>query len=120
MCRADESGGLAECQRRGDCTGSQGRYQRQVEEAWREAGLVHPFLFMNDASRGQSPLAPYGSTNMEKLKAMSRKYDPSQRFYTLRSGGCFTLFCLGLSREIANPLAASRYRAFSVKEKAGR
>lgn len=52
-----------------------------TSEKWKE--LVDkrdsyiPFLFMNDASRDRNPLASYGSTDVEKLKAVSRKYDPS-------------------------------------------
>lgn len=47
-----------------------------TSEKWKE--LVDkrdsyiPFLFMNDASRDRNPLASYGSTDVEKLKAVSR------------------------------------------------
>jgi hypothetical protein len=62
-----------------------------TSEKWKELGEMGgsyiPFLFMNDASRDQNPLASYGSTNLEKLKAVSQKYDPSQIFQTLQSGG---------------------------------
>ena len=60
-------------------------------DEWKELGEKRgsyvPFLFMNDASRDQNPLATYGSTNLERLKAVSRKYDPSQMFQTLQNGG---------------------------------
>lgn len=62
-----------------------------TSEKWKELGKKRgsyvPFLFMNDASRDQNPLAAYGSTNVEKLKAVSRKYDPSQLFQTLQNDG---------------------------------
>ncbi|KAL9118079.1 MAG: hypothetical protein Q9187_005380 [Circinaria calcarea] len=62
-----------------------------TSEKWKELGEKRgsyvPFLFMNDASRDQNPLAAYGSTNVEKLKAVSRKYDPSQVFQTLQNDG---------------------------------
>ena len=60
-------------------------------EKWKELGqqrgLYLPFLFMNDASRDQNPLAGYGSANVDKLKAVSRKYDPSQLFQHLQHDG---------------------------------
>lgn len=62
-----------------------------VTEKWKELGEMRgsyiPFLFMNDASRDQNPLAAYGSTNVKKLKAVSQKYDPSQLFQTLQNDG---------------------------------
>ena len=62
-----------------------------TSEKWKELGEKRssyvPFLFMNDASRDQDPLASYGSINVEKLRAVSRKYDPSQLFQTLQNGG---------------------------------
>ncbi len=62
-----------------------------TSEKWKELGEERgsyvPFLFMNDASRDQNPLAAYGSTNIERLKAASRKYDPSQVFQTLQNDG---------------------------------
>ncbi|KAL9115567.1 MAG: hypothetical protein Q9187_007280 [Circinaria calcarea] len=62
-----------------------------TSEKWKELGEKRgsyvSFLFMNDASRDQNPLAAYGSTNVEKLKAVSRKYDPSQVFQTLQNDG---------------------------------
>lgn len=62
-----------------------------TSEKWKELGEARdsyiPFLFMNDASRDQNPLASYGSANVEKLKAVSRKYDPSQLFQTSQNDG---------------------------------
>lgn len=45
------------------------------------------FLFMNDCSRDQDPLAQYGADNVAKLKAISRKYDPDQVFQSLQNNG---------------------------------
>ena len=50
-------------------------------------GLNIPFTFMNDASRDQNPLAGYGATNLAKLRAASKKYDPSQVFQKLQNNG---------------------------------
>jgi len=62
-----------------------------ISEKWRELGEERgshiPFVFMNDASRDQNPLALYGSTNLAKLKAVSKKYDPSQVFQKLQNDG---------------------------------
>lgn len=41
----------------------------------------------NDASRDQNPLASYGAANVAKLKAVARKYDPSQVFQKLQNDG---------------------------------
>lgn len=60
-------------------------------EKWKELGeqqgLNLPFLYMNDASRDQNPIATYGATNVKKLKAVSKKYDPAQIFQTLQNDG---------------------------------
>lgn len=58
---------------------------------WKELGEKRgsyiPFPLMNDASTYQNPFASYGSTDVEKLKAVFRKYDPSHLFQTLQNGG---------------------------------
>ncbi|MCJ1348031.1 hypothetical protein MMC31_006262 [Peltigera leucophlebia] len=62
-----------------------------TSDKWKELGEQRgsyvPFLFMNDGSREQSPLSLYGSANIAKLKAVSRKYDSSQLFQNLQNGG---------------------------------
>jgi hypothetical protein len=42
---------------------------------------------MNDASRDQNPLASYGTTNVEKLENISKKYDPQRVFQKLQNNG---------------------------------
>lgn len=60
-------------------------------EKWKdlgeERGLCLPFLYMGDSSRDQNPIAGYGVTNVEKLKAVSQKYDRAQIFQTLQNNG---------------------------------
>ena len=60
-------------------------------EKWKELGeargLYLPFIYMGDSSRDQNPIAGYGTTNVEKLKATSKKYDPAQIFQTLQNDG---------------------------------
>ncbi|CAG8980498.1 hypothetical protein HYALB_00013099 [Hymenoscyphus albidus] len=50
-------------------------------------GLWLPHLFMNDASRDQNPVASYGTDNIQKLKNIALKYDPSQLFQKLQNSG---------------------------------
>ncbi|OTB15927.1 hypothetical protein K445DRAFT_317556 [Daldinia sp. EC12] len=63
----------------------------QTSEKWKqlgdERGLSVPFLFMNDASRDQNPLASYGTENVNKLKQISQKYDASQLFQKQQNSG---------------------------------
>lgn len=46
-----------------------------------------PFVYLNDASRDQNPLASYGCKNVAKLKQIALKYDAKQLFQTLQNGG---------------------------------
>ncbi|KAL9079555.1 MAG: hypothetical protein Q9157_001552 [Trypethelium eluteriae] len=50
-------------------------------------GLYESFLFMNDCSREQNPLAGYGSANLAKLKSVAMKYDPTGFFQNLQNNG---------------------------------
>jgi len=58
---------------------------------WKELGQPlgsHlPFVYMNDASRDQNPLASYGSASLARLKGVARAYDPLQVFQRLQNGG---------------------------------
>lgn len=61
-----------------------------ASEKWKKLGekrvLYIPFIFINEASKDQNPLASYGLTNVEKLKTMPWKCDASQLFQTLQNG----------------------------------
>ncbi|KAF2878551.1 putative 6-hydroxy-D-nicotine oxidase [Massariosphaeria phaeospora] len=63
----------------------------RMTEFWKEQsearGLQVPFLFMNDASRDQNPLSGYGEENVQRLKEIAAKYDPTQVFQKLQNGG---------------------------------
>ena len=59
----------------------------QWDRLSKERGLHIPFLFLNDASRDQNPLATYGTSNLDKLKQISQSYDPNQIFQKLQNGG---------------------------------
>ncbi|KAI1113087.1 hypothetical protein F5Y14DRAFT_229472 [Nemania sp. NC0429] len=62
-----------------------------TSEQWKKLGTKRgsylPFLYMNDASRDQNPLATYGTENLDKLRAIARKYDLHQVFQRLQAGG---------------------------------
>ncbi|KAK4114716.1 FAD linked oxidase-like protein [Canariomyces notabilis] len=63
----------------------------ETEKTWnklsRERGFAVDFLYMNDASREQNPLASYGAANIAKLKSIAAKYDPTRVFQTLQNDG---------------------------------
>ncbi|KAK4185136.1 hypothetical protein QBC35DRAFT_504349 [Podospora australis] len=52
-----------------------------------ERGVDVPVLFMNDASRDQNPLASYGRESLQRLRAVSQRYDEAQIFQHLQRGG---------------------------------
>ncbi|KAM3426436.1 hypothetical protein NHJ13734_009465 [Beauveria thailandica] len=63
----------------------------ETTEYWKQLSNAHgldiPFIFMNDASRDQNPLASYGQANVARLKAVAHKYDPKDVFQNLQNGG---------------------------------
>ncbi|KAI0096162.1 FAD-binding domain-containing protein [Nemania sp. FL0031] len=62
-----------------------------TSNAWQklgqERGLDLSHIFMNDASRDQSPLTSYGKENVAKLKEIALQYDKDQVFQKLQNGG---------------------------------
>ncbi|TVY14647.1 FAD-dependent monooxygenase yanF [Lachnellula arida] len=56
-------------------------------ELGQQRGLNDSFLYMNDASRDQNPLASYGIKSIDRLKQISLLYDPNQIFQNLQNGG---------------------------------
>ncbi|KAF2646814.1 FAD-binding domain-containing protein [Massarina eburnea CBS 473.64] len=63
----------------------------ETTDKWEELGKARgsylPHLFMNDASRDQNPLASYGEENLQKLKDIAAKYDPTQLFQEVQNSG---------------------------------
>lgn len=63
----------------------------ELTEQWKtvsqERGLNIDYIYMNDASRDQNPLAGYGATNVDKLKKIAKKYDPNRVFQKLQNNG---------------------------------
>ncbi|KAF7891296.1 uncharacterized protein EAF02_001621 [Botrytis sinoallii] len=50
-------------------------------------GVTNPFIYLNYAGQKQNSLAGYGEENMEKMRTLSRKYDPQGTFQKLIKGG---------------------------------
>lgn len=48
---------------------------------------TNPFKYLNYAHETQKPIKGYGAANVKKLKAVSKKYDPSGMFQKLVPGG---------------------------------
>jgi hypothetical protein len=49
-------------------------------------GLGHPFIYENYAALEQKVFPSYGAANYAKLKAVSKKYDPSGVWQKLQPG----------------------------------
>ena len=54
-------------------------------------GLQRQWIYLNYANDDQDPIGSYGSANVAKLQAASKKYDPTGLFQTNVPGG-FKLF----------------------------
>lgn len=50
-------------------------------------GLYLPFIFMNDASQDQNPIATYGEDNVRRLKKIAKKYDRTELFQKQQHDG---------------------------------
>ncbi|CAI6336543.1 unnamed protein product [Periconia digitata] len=57
-----------------------------VKAEAKKTGVDNDFIYMNYASQFQDPVASYGAANHQKLKSVSRKYDPQQVFQDLQPG----------------------------------
>lgn len=57
------------------------RVLASIERQTKAKGLYYPWLFLNDAGVTQDPISTYGyGKSLPRLKAVSRKYDPSGFF----------------------------------------
>lgn len=60
---------------------------RSIDSASKATGLYYPYIFLNDAGKGQSPFPLYGGgRSLPKMKDTARKYDPDRIFQRLASG----------------------------------
>ena len=58
------------------------------DKATKAAGIYYPFIYLNDAAKGQTPFPFYGKgKSLPKMKAIAKKYDPSGVFQLLDAGG---------------------------------
>lgn len=58
-----------------------------IEQATRAAGLFNDYKYLNYAASSQDPLGSYGEQSVERLKLVSKKYDPNGIFQTRVPGG---------------------------------
>ncbi|TEY73411.1 hypothetical protein BOTCAL_0078g00040 [Botryotinia calthae] len=59
----------------------------EINAAAEDLGVTNPFVYLNYAGKTQNPLAGYGEKNTEKMRALSKKYDPQGTFQKLVKGG---------------------------------
>ncbi|KAF2843080.1 FAD-binding domain-containing protein [Patellaria atrata CBS 101060] len=67
------------------------RLTDQIIRSAKKKGLFNEWVYLNYASSWQDPLKGYGERNKQKLRAASRKYDPTGVFQKQVPGG-FKLF----------------------------
>ncbi|KAG0128355.1 hypothetical protein HOY82DRAFT_586490 [Tuber indicum] len=64
---------------------------KSVTDKWSEVsnamGFGNPYIYTNDASRDQNPIASYPPANIAQMRTISHKYDPKQIAQTLQSDG---------------------------------
>ena len=54
---------------------------KKIEEETRKLGLFNPYIFINDAAKGQRPFEKYADgANLARLQTIQTKYDP-ERFF---------------------------------------
>jgi hypothetical protein len=58
-----------------------------IEALTKEEGVYHRYKYLNFAASFQDPLASYGVNDLEKLKGVAKKYDPTGVFQTQVPGG---------------------------------
>lgn len=59
----------------------------QANQAAKEMGLANGYLYLNYADAWQDPIGGYGRENVERLRAVSRRYDPRAVFQKRVPGG---------------------------------
>ncbi|KAF1816877.1 FAD-binding domain-containing protein [Eremomyces bilateralis CBS 781.70] len=76
-------------------------FVRKSEQAAKDAGLWHPFKYINYAEKWQEAdvLAGFGETNLKKLRGIQRKYDPEGVFTKGGLCGGYFMFNEKLGRQ---------------------
>jgi hypothetical protein len=60
-------------------------YNRIIKTAG-DRGLLHNYQYMNYANQTQAPMEGYERENVDRLKVISKLYDPEGVFQTLQPG----------------------------------
>ena len=63
----------------------------KIRQAALDKGTALDFVYLNYASNSQDPIGSYGADNVQKLREVSRRYDPDGFFQKMVPGG-FKLF----------------------------
>lgn len=59
---------------------------KTVKAEAKSKGLDNEYIYMNYASQFEDPISSYGAQNVERLRRISKKYDPQQVFQKLHPG----------------------------------
>ena len=59
----------------------------KANEAARNMGLLHKFVYLNYANQVQDPISTYGRENVASLRAAATRYDPLGVFQRQVPGG---------------------------------
>ena len=67
------------------------KYTDEADGYAKSTGGLHRYRYLNYADKDQDPITGYGAENVEKLKKISKHYDPRGVFQKQVPGG-FKLF----------------------------
>jgi hypothetical protein len=59
---------------------------KNVKAEAKSKGLDNEYIYMNYASQFEDPISSYGAANVNRLRKISKKYDPQQVFQELHPG----------------------------------
>jgi FAD/FMN-containing dehydrogenase len=59
---------------------------KTVKAEAKSKGLDNEYIYMNYASQFEDPISSYGAANVDRLRRISKKYDPQQVFQKLHPG----------------------------------
>ncbi len=60
---------------------------QKADEAARDMGMLHKFVYLDYANQDQDPILTYGRENVARLRAAARRYDPRGVFQRQVPGG---------------------------------
>ena len=63
------------------------QYIADLDEFAKSVGADNPWIYLDYAYKTQDPLTSYGEENLQKLRDVSKKYDPEGVFQTMVPGG---------------------------------